>query len=435
MKLSVNLKELMNIITKKSNDKAFLMKITKTIFFFILSKGVAFLAPLILIGYVSLLEYGKIEYSYGLGRLLYGCALLGIGGAYPYFMLKKQETNKEMYFYLYGLVGFIASIIFLILKSILFVEEEILFTFLFTFIFAFQGLYSGILKTEDKGYKGVMFDSGYYFLLAIIISLHVFIPTLPIVQVLMWGMWLNIIAYSIYFTCRFHAIKKNKNQAFVWFEVGEIVKFGLPLVLSGFIMYWLTSCARIYIGYFLGYESVGIYSFYFRLVGISVVIQQFLYIAFFKKLYMGESSFLDKYYVTVMILILVSCLIISFISIPVVRHFMPNKDFSDIRLMILLSIQMPVWVGISFCEGLTARENIVVIMNMRLVFIVALFTLFLVLMQKHLDLYIFTLGMIAQFCLAFCLQLYTLMRRGVILNKCMVVNVIFLLLGIFTYIV
>lgn len=411
------------------------MKITKTFFFFILSKGVAFLAPLILIGYVSLLEYGKIEYSYGLGRLLYGCVLLGATGAYPYFMLKKKETDKETYFYLYGFIGIVISALFLPLSLTPDIGDEVLFTLLFTFVFAFQGLYGAILKTEDKGYKGVMFDSGYYFLLAAIISLRIVIPSLPILNVLMWGMWLNIVLYSCYFIYRYYNLKTIYNQSFSWISIRQIVKFGMPLVLSGFIMFWLTSCARVYIGHFIGYEAVGVYSFYFRLVGISVVIQQFLYIAFFKKLYMGESSFLDKYYTTVMLVIFGCCLTVSLISIPVVSHFMPDKDFSDIKLMVLLSIQMPIWVGISFCEGLTARENMVVKMNVRLVVIVVSFALFLLLMKESLNLHMFTLGMIVQFSIAFIVQLYLLRGKNVVLPKCVAATVAFLILGILTYIV
>ena len=433
MKLYENIRELTSIITKKSNDKAFRMKILKTFIFFILSKGVAFLAPLILIGYVSLLEYGKIEYSYGLGRLLYGCVLLGATGAYPYFMLKKQEVDKEMYFYLYGFVGLAVSASFFIVYLIPNIGDEILFTFLFTFIFAFQGLYGSILKTEDKGYKGVMFDSGYYFLLTAIISLRLVIPSLPVLKILMWGMWLNIVIYSCFFVYRYYNLKTTYNQTFSWTSMHQIVKFGIPLVLSGFIMFWLTSCARVYIGHFIGYEAVGIYSFYFRLVGISVVIQQFLYIAFFKKLYMGESSFLDKYYVTVMMLILACCIMVCFASIPIVGHFMPDKDFSDIRLMMLLSIQMPIWVGISFCEGLTARENMVVKMNIRLAFIVFAFAMFLLTMNERLNLHVFTLGMIVQFCIAFAAQLYLLKKKDIILPKCMVANCIFLLLSLIIY--
>lgn len=435
MKSSENIRALMDVITKKGNDKAFRMKIARTIIFFILSKGVAFISPIILIGYVSLLEYGKIEYSYGVGRLICGCALLGIAGAYPYFMLKKKETDKEMYFYLYGFIGLIASCIILLLQAFVNVSEETALSYLFTFVFACQVLYGNILKTEDKGYKGVLFDSGYYFLLAFIILLHIFIPSIAVVKVLKWGMWLNILAYSLYFIYRYFNLKHTYTLPFEWTPLLEILKYGIPLVFSGFIMYWLTSCARVYIGQFIGYEAVGIYSFYFRLVGISVVIQHFLYIAFFKKLYMGDSAFLDKYYVIVMTLILLCCIVVSLISIPIVSHFMPDKDFSDIKLMVLLSIQMPIWVGISFCEGLTGRENIVIKMNIRLVVIVSCFALFLLLMRDYLNLHIFTLGMISQFCIAFATQLFMLRKKNVLLPKCMIINGMFFILGIITYLV
>ncbi len=65
-------------------------------------------------------------------------------------------------------------------------------------------------------------------------------------------------------------------------ECFGILKYSWWLVLSGGIVFWLTSSQRIYIKYLMGYEQVGLYSMYFRYVGISVVIYQFCYIAFLR---------------------------------------------------------------------------------------------------------------------------------------------------------
>ncbi len=434
MKLSENIKELMNIITRKSSDRSFMRKVARTGASFVLSKGVAFLAPIILVGFVSLYDYGKIEYSYGLGRLFAGIAGCGLGG-YPYFILKKGEINKRAYFYGYGVVGLGASTLFLLIKLAWDFPDEFLFSYLFIFLFAIQGLYSNILKTEDKGYKGVIIDSGYYFILTGVILCKIVFRELQILPVLMWLMWAYLCILSSRFLQRFIHLINQSGQILSFSELKEIVIYGLPLVLSGFIIYWLTSSARVYIGQLIGYEQVGIYSFYFRIVGISIILQQFLYITFFKKLYMGTSQFLDKYYTAMMIIIFVICILSCVISVPIVRYFITDKDFSDYKLMLLLCIQMPIWVGISFCEGLTGRENIVSKINLRLGVIVVATALLLFAFSRHLDLHLFTLCMIFQFGIAFYTQLSLLSKRGVVLKKCKLFSFISILVGVIIYLI
>ena len=434
MKLSENIKEWMNIITKKSSDKSFVRKVARTGASFVLSKGVAFLAPIILFGFVSLYDYGKIEYSYGLGRLFAGIAGCGMGG-YPYFILKKGEKNKRAYFYGYGLVGLGASVLFLLINLTWRLPDEFLFSYLFIFLFAIQGLYSNILKTEDKGYKGVIIDSGYYFILTGVILCKIVFREIHILPVLMWLMWAYLCILSLLFLQRFMHLIHQTGQILSFAELKEIVFYGLPLVLSGFIIFWLTSSARVYIGQLIGYEQVGIYSFYFRIVGISMILQQFLYITFFKKLYMGTSQFLDKYYIVMMTAIFICCVFACAVSVPIVRYFITDKDFSDYKLMLLLCVQMPMWVGISFCEGLTGRENIVNKMNLRLGIIVGTFALLLFAIDDYLDLHLFTLCMIFQFGIAFYMQLSLLSKSGVVLTKCKLFSFISILIGVIIYLI
>ena len=432
MKLSENIRALMGIITRKSSDRLFMHKVARTGASFVLSKGVAFLAPIILVGFVSLYDYGKVEYSYGIGRLFAGIAGCGLGG-YPYFILKKGETNKRAYFYGYGLVGIGASVLFLFLKLIWNLPVEFFFSYLFIFLFAIQGQYSTILKTEDKGHKGVLIDSGYYFILTAVILCKIVYKDLQILPVLMWLMWVYLCLLSLLFLQRFLYLYSRLDQEMSLTELREIVFYGLPLVLSGFIIFWLTSSARVYIGHLIGYEQVGIYSFYFRIVGISMVLQQFLYVTFFKNLYMGTSEFLDKYYTVMMTAIFVCCVLACTVSVPIVRYFITDKDFSDYKLMLLLCVQMPMWVGISFCEGLTGRENIVNKMNLRLGVVVGVIALLLFAFGSHLDLHLFTLCMIFQFGMAFATQLRLLGKRGVVLPKCKLFSFISVLFGVIIY--
>lgn len=77
------------------NKSLLFKKVRDNILFFVLSKGVAFLAPIFFLNFVSLEEYGVVEFSYALGSVLAVVAMLGLGGAYPYFVLRRGERDKK----------------------------------------------------------------------------------------------------------------------------------------------------------------------------------------------------------------------------------------------------------------------------------------------------------------------------------------------------
>lgn len=62
------------------NKSLLFKKVRDNILFFVLSKGVAFLAPIFFLNFVSLEEYGVVEFSYALGSVLAVVAMLGLGG-------------------------------------------------------------------------------------------------------------------------------------------------------------------------------------------------------------------------------------------------------------------------------------------------------------------------------------------------------------------
>ena len=59
------------------------------------------MAPIFFLNFVSLEEYGVVEFSYALGSVLAVVAMLGLGGAYPYFVLRRGKGIKAG-FMLYG---------------------------------------------------------------------------------------------------------------------------------------------------------------------------------------------------------------------------------------------------------------------------------------------------------------------------------------------
>lgn len=397
--------------------------IGKNALFFAIAKGVAFLAPIFFVKIVSIEQYGLVEYSYAAGSIIATIIALGLTGAYPYFILKKGEKEKESAFYLYGgFVGllFVVSAVAHYTKVL---DVRYYLVILFACIFVLQRIYSSILKCHDKGYLGVMYDSGYYFLLSAVILAGVFLSLQQPLGFLVHLMGLYAVALVVLYLVKYRRTAYKSAKKVILEDYPVILKYSLHLVVSGFIIYWLTSSPRIYIKFFMGYEQVGVYSFYFRLAGISVALYQFLYIAFFKKLYLSDARRLDNYYVLIMGAVLVCSLAVYALSPLYIDFFLPQGTPLDGKLFLLLCGQMTLWVGISFCEGIIARENSVKWMNVVLAVIVCLFPVCLLLVRGSLTLTLFTYMMTVMFAAAYAAQIYILHKKSITLRRCFVFNI------------
>lgn len=415
------------------NKNALVRKVRDNLCYFSLSKGVAFIAPILLLKFVSLEEYGVIEFSYSFGSVIAVLAMLGLGGAYPYFILKKEQWDKEQAFMLYGFPVMGATVAVCLLRWLGVLGQQTGLVLLFTLIFALQRLYSSVLKSNDKGYLGVLVDGGYYFLLTGVILMVWLLGISHPVRLLEGAMQVYLFALAAFFIWRFYAVRTKSIRDIVRDDCPPILRYSVHLILSGILIYWLTSSARIYIGYFMGYEQVGIYSFYFRLAGVAIIIHQFLYIAFFQRLYMGDTRRLDFYYMAIMGFVLLGCLV-CYLCIPLLsRYFLNGVDVNNARLFLLLTLQMPVWVGISFCEGLAGRENLVGKMNLCIGICVLIFPLVLLLLRERLTLELFTLLNAVAFSVSFMFQMAILNKRGIMLKRCFVFNLLLLSASAATY--
>lgn len=83
---------------------------------------------------------------------------------------------------------------------------------------------------------------------------------------------------------------------------------------------------------------------------------------------------------------------------------------------------MPLWVGISLCEGLVGRENQIRQMNLRVIVPVMLLPVALYLLQGRLTIELFTLLNAVTFTIALAIQHCLLSRRGIKLRKCSILS-------------
>lgn len=410
------------MINKKFKERT--KTLSKNLIFFIISKGVAFFTPILFVRFVTLKEYGIVEFSYSFGSIMAAIFTFGLGGAYPYFILKKSDISKEQLFYFHPSLVFVIWLIFTIIFYLNLISISIYLPLLFCVLFALQRLYSAILKSQDKGYLAVIFDGGYYFVLTLMLCISFFYKNINIIKYLRIGMEVYFILLFFIFFRKYLNTRTVSCKVLFMSYYPEVIKFSYHLVISGLLIFCLTSTPRIYIKYLLGYTDVGIYSFYFRLAGMAVIIHMFISIAFFKKLYLSSPKQLDKYYSSILCLVcligVISYMISPFIIRTIFPDFLDENDNS--KLLLLLCFQMPIWVGISLNESIISRENLVPKMNKRLIIIVILIPLTLALYKSSIDLNIFTIIYILFFCIAYTMQILILRKKNIYLRRCLFYN-------------
>lgn len=360
-----------NKILYQNKVKAKLFKVGST---FLLTKSLAFLSPLLLVKFVSLTEFGFLEFGFATGSTISRFSLLGLSTSYPYFILKKNEVTRESFFYIYPifLLFFVILAIALFLVGI--IAKMFFVVFLFTALLSLQMLYSSILQAKDKSFIAVIFDGGYYYVLSLYILLSLLFKDVSL-NLLYAMMSIYIIGLCMFGSVMY--FRKAKNSFLKNFRENykDIIKYGVITSVGSALVYFLTCCSRIFIAHFLGYESVGIFSVYFRYMGITQALFSFLYITFFKRLYLMDSKSLDKYYSLVFVALIIICIC----TIPLANIIIPliNKEISPInyRVLFLLAIYMPIWAILSYVEGIVYRENIASKLIRNLFVILCVFTL------------------------------------------------------------
>jgi O-antigen/teichoic acid export membrane protein len=422
--------------------KRFTLKISehkpeiKKYFLFILLFGIlklsTFLAPLLLSNLVvDRVDYGLIEYSLSLGMVLVTFLNLGLSGAYPYFNIKLKKEGFKSIFYAHSFFIILFVILGAVLELLNILQLKYFLSLLIGGIVALQMLYSSILKSNEVIKVAIVVDAGLYLVLNVfnILLWCGFSFSIPLLITLLLSY--IVILMAIYIR------KFLKNPKFISENYVTAIKFGLPLILSGFLIIGLTGIARIIIEYFLGLEEVAIYSFYFRIAGVVVMIHQIINIAFFKKIYEAEPKILDKYFSAFIIAItLISSFLWWVVPIFTINYFeLLQETYSSNKLLyFILSIQMTYWIGLALNENIVYRENLASKLNkgLSVVILLMIAALFLIDYYTALTLTgIVIINIIAIF-IAIEFQFFYLKKeRDIHFPKTRTVNTIILLLLLF----
>ena len=212
-------------------------------------KSFSFLSVILLSNVVAdVAQYGLFEYALGVGVLLAIVLTAGLQGAYPYFNLKLRAEGFRSLFFLHatGIAVFTLAFFFCNNWFAWGVPRKFSLAVLLGGIVSIQMLLSSILKSHDHIKKAVIADS------AVLLMLFFYIVGLNAV-----GGVFDYIFFE-YALCSFLLILLIIN-VFCWFKFREdytfrryaqALDYGRHIILSAFLVMFLTTGGRILIEYF-----------------------------------------------------------------------------------------------------------------------------------------------------------------------------------------
>ncbi len=401
---------------------------------FALAKGTAFLVPLLAVRMMSLSDYGFLETSFAWGQQLTTLLSLGIPAAYPFFILKRRETAMQFYFWADSCLLFLIAGLagFLYLSGV--IARQPYFILLLTVLFAMERILSSILKTHGWGRIGVLVDSLYYFGLGAALFIFWLMPSKSFFQILLSVLFLGLVLLAAWNGIMLKARMRHFRNSLGFPAVKRLLAFSIPLIFSGVIIYWLVACSRIYLSWLLGNEAVGIYSFCFRFFAISILIYQFSYIMFFRKLYIVSSEHLDRNF-SLLLGAVFLCSVLCFVSFFFIRSFFPSIQYGKLVLVLLeLCCFMPVWCATALNEGIIARENQIAKMNLILLPQIVLFPLLVFWLRARMTLECFCLLHLCSCALVFFSQTAILYKYSIRLVKSFAVIGVITVSGVASFI-
>jgi O-antigen/teichoic acid export membrane protein len=400
---------------------------------FMFNKGLVFVAPLFVSEILSKEEFGILEYGLaGLGMVVNSLISLGVQSGYPFFKLINKSYHLFNAFDLHYVWLFFFFISSQIAYFVFDIRIEYYMALNIAYILSNQIYISTQLKTDSKIIKAVFFDSGVYLIL-FLFSILAFFDIVPS-SINFFNKILLVYAssYSVYALLRILKVKKQD----IFKNYFHILKYTLPVLLGGLLIYFLTVSGRIFLEYFLkDFEIVGIYSFYFRLAAIVIVIYQVINIVFFKQMYKLEPKILDSYFSLSFFLLYVVSIgffLITPLIVPYFSSFYNSTVEDNIGVHFLLSAQMIFWIATALLSNIIDREKLAGKNNIYFILLLILFVSLLYITESKLNLELFVIFHLLTIFIASIIQIKTLSRKKIYFKK---TAVILVFLNVITFII
>jgi len=354
-------------------------KLLMLVVVFVGLKGLAFVSPL-LVSQISSSpsDYGAFEYAFNLGTTLMGVFAMGLSASYAYFILKHDNKELTPVFHVHFVVlTGLLLLSYIIMPSL---AENIYFLAIVTgVIMANQIMVSSILKVNGKNNLSILADTGIYIVLTVlVVVLYVFEQSFSKV---VWSV--TLLMTLLVFTLLYHLKRCAGFRQVSWLSASELYKFGLLVVIASPLVFLITNNTRIYVSHFMGMETVGFYSFFFRLASVLLLVSRLIHILLFRRFFVSEHDKLDRYLALSSVGLggIVFFALLLFQS-PLGDWFLSYfPEYADhAYLLPFCFFQVIFWIGTSFFEAILVREKLmkpfIVLLVITVLFLLATLQLF-----------------------------------------------------------
>ena len=372
------------------------------------SKSAVLFAPLIAASVLSQSNYGLLEWSLSFAMMLGILLSLGAGGVLS-FEIIKHETNS-----LINTTLFYALVISLVLGilgsiSIIFFEpSRISYILGFAGVFTGQFVLSAYLKAKGKGAYASIVESFIYIVILLLVFNSIFQEIKSLEFLLIFPFFTIVFSGILFFLISDRT--KLKKEDFSLF-----IQRGFPIMISGLLAVGFVNLPRVLLGNFESFESVGVFSLYFRWAAIALVAYQFALVINFRKIYTYSYEKLDRYIVAISAMVfLIGFFIILGLEViekyDITFHLAVPKQ--DILIQSLMAGTITLWAIGTSLEGLFYREHLSKLQIYSSAFGIGIFLLSIVFLSSFISnvILIFSLSWFVSYFTIVLLQLYFLQK-------------------------
>lgn len=388
-------------------------------------KIIVFISPIFMSQVESSDKYGNFEYSLNIAFVLMGIFTMGFSGGYAYFIANKKRLNYSSVFHLhYVILSFLLLSVTLIFPELL--QSYFLTAVIMGVFLSNQLIISTILKLKNLNISSIFIDSLLYIILISYLIVNYFNDFS--FSFFIWNIILLIFLFS---NSYFYHFKEIKFDSLKISHFKDIYTYGLLMVLATPLVSLVNASSRIFINKLIGVETVALFSFYFRIACVILIVYKVINIMLFREIFVESLDLVDKYYRNVNRIIFSLVILVIIFSFYFLGFFFPEFDFSQKNELFityfLCCFHVYFWINNSLLEPIFQRlyfiSNYIKIYFLCLILLMislyALAKFELILLNNIL------LVNIAIMILAHNFQIFFLKNRGINLNRFNNSNIIF----------
>lgn len=352
----------MKFFALMSRKKSQIISLVSLLVIFGITKGIAFVTPIKLASFIDEIKiYGQFEYTLNWGQTLNGLFLMGLNGAYAYFVIKNQRNSLIKFFHAHFVI-INALVILMYLIEISLFSTTYSSVFILAITFSNQVFISTVYKLNGRNNISVVFDTTIYILLFLNLAFLILFG-----QKFNYSVWISInLIFTLIVTVFYHfpRIKDINMQEYIDNKdnVKKIYQFGGLIVLTGPLLVLVNASTRIYLEYFCSIDVVGIYSVLFRISSIVLIVSRVGIILLFRRMFLAKHEQLDKQFSVLIFLISIAIFIVYNLA-PILLEILKQDVlliiFSEnVDFVILIFVQIFLWIISSLFEPIIQREKL-----------------------------------------------------------------------------